>query len=460
MMVGLTIWCYLDIRNRGQIVSGNVSLHMTDFTVYTEAGAAFFDGRDPYGVANPRGWKYLYPPLLALIVAPLACLDSQSQVCVWFFGCSLLAFGCFREVRALWRTIAGIRVADSSPKPSPSMRDPALRIGLCALAAVLPPIAHDLQRGQVGLLILYPLLLGLRLVLGRRPGWHGFLGGLVLAFPVVLKLYPIVAVGFLVSQRWVAVMILGRTKTRVQGALGLTSGVLVGTSLFLLVIPSALLGWRQNLRSLETWKQKVVLAQDRGNFNGVHETSFHNQNFHNASYWLRATLLDDKPANQYWATFWQRHDQALREKVWAVRGMTLMMLLVVGLSLIAVNERAGTVAGFSLACCVPLIVSPIAWSHYYSILLPALVFLPYWMLSQGLRTSAVLTAIGPGILLWLHYTCQSWAGSHGLLGLGITAWFFVAGLQVLIATVTFAVRAQVTSDPGGEGPSPSLRLAA
>ena len=45
--------------------------HKTDFTVYTEAGAAFFDGRPPYEVSNPRGWIYLYPPLFAMLVAPL-----------------------------------------------------------------------------------------------------------------------------------------------------------------------------------------------------------------------------------------------------------------------------------------------------------------------------------------------------------------------------------------------------
>ena len=67
-------------------------LHQTDFTVFTEAGAAFFDGRDPYAVKNPRGWFYLYPPLFALLVSPLASLDSKSQVVVWYIISVVLAF--------------------------------------------------------------------------------------------------------------------------------------------------------------------------------------------------------------------------------------------------------------------------------------------------------------------------------------------------------------------------------
>src|SRR5262245_40992310 len=66
LVLGLTIWGWLDVRERGQVHPDHVDFHRTDFTVYTGAGAAFFDGRDPYQVTNPRGWYYLYPPLFAL----------------------------------------------------------------------------------------------------------------------------------------------------------------------------------------------------------------------------------------------------------------------------------------------------------------------------------------------------------------------------------------------------------
>src|SRR5262249_27080204 len=80
VVIGLAIWGWLDVRERGQIHPHHVDFHRTDFTVYTGAGAAFFDGRDPYQVTSPRGWYYLYPPLFALLVSPLAVLDFKSQV--------------------------------------------------------------------------------------------------------------------------------------------------------------------------------------------------------------------------------------------------------------------------------------------------------------------------------------------------------------------------------------------
>src|SRR3954451_2243494 len=102
--VALTIWGYVAIGPNGRIEAGRTEMHKTDFTVFTEAGAAFFDGRDPYGVTNARGWHYLYPPLFALLVAPLSVFDTESQVVTWYVVNVLLSIGCFSEARWLWRT--------------------------------------------------------------------------------------------------------------------------------------------------------------------------------------------------------------------------------------------------------------------------------------------------------------------------------------------------------------------
>ena len=94
LVIGLTIWGWLDVRERGQTHPNHADFHRTDFTVYTEAGAAFFDGREPYEATNPRGWYYLYPPLFALLVSPLAALDYKSQVVVWYIISGSSVFKC------------------------------------------------------------------------------------------------------------------------------------------------------------------------------------------------------------------------------------------------------------------------------------------------------------------------------------------------------------------------------
>ena len=162
LVIGLTIWGWLDVRERGQTHPNHADFHRTDFTVYTEAGAAFFDGREPYEVTNPRHWYYLYPPLFALLVSPLAALDFKSQVVVWYIISLVLAFGCYSESRHLWTLL----VASDSGEADVG-RNAAFRIGACAGLTVLLPTLECLQRGQVGIALVYPLLLGFRLSAGR-----------------------------------------------------------------------------------------------------------------------------------------------------------------------------------------------------------------------------------------------------------------------------------------------------
>ena len=103
LALALIVWGFTDVRNRGRVDPDDPLAHKTDLTVYTEAGRAFFDGRNPYDVSNPRGWRYLYPPLFAILLAPLAALAPQWQAVVWYFVSLLFALGCWRESRRIWR---------------------------------------------------------------------------------------------------------------------------------------------------------------------------------------------------------------------------------------------------------------------------------------------------------------------------------------------------------------------
>src|SRR5882672_11057884 len=60
LIVAATIWGHVDVSRRGRIDWDHPETHRTDFTVYVEAGAAFFGhDHDPYKVMNARGWTYL-----------------------------------------------------------------------------------------------------------------------------------------------------------------------------------------------------------------------------------------------------------------------------------------------------------------------------------------------------------------------------------------------------------------
>ena len=116
LLVALCVWGWLDVRQRGFLYP--VDKHRTDLTVYTEAGAAFFDGRDPYEVTNVRGWGYLYPPLFAMLLAPLHPLPTQDQVLVWYAISLLFLWGVYHELGRIVGYLANGPVSEQQCAPS------------------------------------------------------------------------------------------------------------------------------------------------------------------------------------------------------------------------------------------------------------------------------------------------------------------------------------------------------
>ena len=169
LLIALAVWGWFDVRDRGVVDPQHRCVHKTDLTVYTEAGAAFFDGREPYDVTNPRGWGYLYPPLFAMLLAPSQ-LPSENQVLGLVHrqlagrlgllpanACGLARASCGRgDPRGAYRPIP------------PGWRPPP--------SAAADSRLNCLQRGQVGVPKLYLLLLGLRLLVESRSACATFAG--------------------------------------------------------------------------------------------------------------------------------------------------------------------------------------------------------------------------------------------------------------------------------------------
>ena len=444
LVIGLTIWGWLDVRERGQIYPDHLDFHRTDFTVYTEAGAAFFDGREPYEVTNPRHWYYLYPPLFALLVSPLAALDFKSQVVVWYIISLVLAFGCYSESRHLWTLL----VASDSVEADVG-RNAAFRIGACAGLTVLLPTLECLQRGQVGIALTYPLLLGFRLTLGGRswPIWS--LGGVVLSWPIVVKLIPALPVAVLLLQRWAAALAPSRSPRSLSRATTVTLGLALGVFLFTFAIPAACIGWSQNLHHLHTWSRKVVTSPDIGREVFVEVDNDSNQSFSNAAHLLAARIrgratagansVIDQAAHRQWlaaVTAINTHRQAdhvTAEWVRGVQVIVLALLMVAGLAPGLRNDILGQAATYGLACLATVLVSPVAWSHYYVLWLPSVLLVPPWLMRQGQLRAARAVAAVPLGLIWAHYLAKPWLGHFGFLGLGTLTWFLaVVTLSILI----------------------------
>ena len=389
-IAALTILWYVDVQYRGRVVAGQVEAHRTDFTVFTEAGAALFDGRDPYRVTNPRGWFYLYPPLFALLVSPLAFLDSQSQVFVWYLVSIALGFGCYHEACRIWHAVAGPRATTGTRRLAES--NFAIGVGVCAALAVACPALDCLQRGQLGIVLVYSLLLGFRLTTSPGSGSRAWLGGLVLAWPVVVKLIPALPVSCMLLQRWAVAFGRGSTRQEVTRAASFTSGLALGGFLFVLAIPGAAIGWSRNLDYLHEWARKVATNENLGQDAKFSIDSVNNQSLRNAAHLFSDTwagvgrdATTDLHRLAIDASIARRHlaDRFTRLMSDIARVIVLVLLAAVTLKLGRERERLTEAVTFGLASLAVLLVSPLAWGHYFVFALPAALFVPLWLRTPG-----------------------------------------------------------------------------
>jgi hypothetical protein len=75
-------------------------------------------------------------------------------------------------------------------------------------------------------------------------------------------------------------------------------------------------------------------------------------------------------------------------------------------------------------------VFPIARTHYYVLLLPAVALVSLWFARQDRMRFAIALAVIPGAIVITHYAFLDIAGRVGLLGLGTTAWYLAAGVAM------------------------------
>jgi hypothetical protein len=459
-----TIWGLLDVRRREYQWE-----HRTDLTVFTEAGAAFFDGRPPYEVANVRGWTYLYPPMFALLLAPLHVLGGQNQVTVWFFFNLLLCWGCCREFRRL----LGIVCADPATTVINCVRWVPWLVVLAFLAALLPTL-NCLQRGQVGVVKFYLLLLGFRLVLSGRGHRSWIAGGIVLSFPIVLKIIPLLPVGFVLFVQFVAWMHGRATRSSAAAAMGKrlaasTIGVAIGLLLFFLVIPAILVGWNANLRHLDTWAHFMLTKADDGGMDprSGNSHSGRNESLQNATYrfgnftsHVLGGACDDRLVERFDAPTMAMDAPWVGHVLWAARFALLLALLVTGIHLgCGAGGRLDHAVGFALGCATMLVVSPVARGHYFMLLSPGVLFLPLWLERRHMRQMAVAMAVFPPLLVVMHYAALSQSGRLGLLGLGTTAWLMAAMVLVSQTEKSQSPASTIAAKNNGHGSSAMTRAA-
>jgi len=436
-LIALVIWGWLDVRNRGRYNPADHYGHKTDFTVYTEAGAAFFDGRPPYEVTNPRGWGYLYPPLFAIAVAPLHQLAPENQVYTWFLFSLAACWGCFLELRRIGRLVLPATYGEGSFGRIPTW------LGAVASSAAAIPGLNCLQRGQVGIAKLYLLLWGFRLIVENRALWQPFCGAGLLALAVTLKVTPLIPACVVAAGQ-----LLGACHHRhpelKRAAAATSAGLAFGMVAWLFLVPAVAVGWQSNLTHLGAWWKSVGLHAENisdDDFAG-NSTTVRNQSLANAAYRLgnwSHYMFAGGPHDLGPEQRRKGGNGLLMDSAWADHAI-LALRVAAGLLLLGVCYRLSRTgdpldqaAVFGMACLATLVVFTIARGHYYMLLLPANVFVPLWLVRSGRVRLALVLAIPPVILVFAHYLALDYTGRVGVLGLGTAIWYFTSCGMLLTA---------------------------
>lgn len=400
-----------------------------DLGVFLRAAWAIRAGSDVYDITDDNGFHYLYPPLFAILLTPLADAPAGAEriatlpyaasagicyvlnllcllVAVHWLASALEGAGPLRRLQRGSRSWWGLRV---------------LPILVC-----LPPIGHTLVRGQVNLLLLLLLSGTISAALRGRSGR----AGLWLAGAICLKVIPAF---LLVYPLW------RRDRRMLAGcALGLVLG--------LVAIPAVVLEPARTADCYRAWTRVMLLpafdqGEDRSRAKELMEmTATDSQS-------LLVVMHNTLHPNRF--TRPRKAEFSTRAAALCVGGLlTALTLLAAGYR--GRLDAASEVIFFGMLVLDMLLLSPVCHLHYFCLSLP---------LVAGLIAIRMQDQAGGTEMRWLPFlfafnvianTLPHFPGLEPVRDLGLAMYaaltLWLAGAAVLIGTRRQAARMTHTSE--------------
>jgi len=324
------------------------------------------------GVDIAQRYNYPNPPIMALLLYPLARLPASAQAIglpekiasisaalCWFYikaGLTLLAFR--------W----AFQLVEDESHPFP------LWAKCLTVVLALRPIMSDLQHGNVNLFILFLIVTALTAYRRRRD----LAAGLVLGLAIACKLTPALFIPYFLWKRSWKVL----------------AGCVAGLILFLWpgLVPAAFMGWDNNQKHLVSWYFDMVHPFV---IEGKVTSEHHNQSLPG----LVARLATHSPSfstyvnNVYTPTHYDNLlDLSPAQASWLVKGcMGVFALMVVWVCRTPTTPRDGwrLVAEFSIVLLGMMLFSERTWKHHCVTLLLPFAVICYYLAtaapSKGLR---------------------------------------------------------------------------
>ena len=304
----------------------------TDFTVYLVAGQEVLKGgKALYSVTDARGLHYIYPPLFAVLMAPLSALPPAAASAAWYLITIALLLVALRLTLRL---------------VTPEGQAPRLTLLWIPLLICADPLLGTLTRGQLGILMFACTAGTLSL---HREG-KSFQAGLLLAFATVIKMYTgLLGLYFIARRDWRAFW-----------------GGIVGTLLFGIVVPSFALGVNQTLAAWQEWLAAVVMPFSRPEgattplYHELHDLEFAKNQSLTATLTHVGDLFDGVPSavEPDWVKFVSR-----------LVGIAVVAALLIAWNRGAELKRYSALFKGSLAVMWGILLVPVAWTHHFVVLI-------------------------------------------------------------------------------------------
>ncbi|MFO0877471.1 MAG: glycosyltransferase family 87 protein [Gemmataceae bacterium] len=308
------------------------------------------------GVDISAAYNYPNPPIMAVMLEPLAHLPPVVGAMLWFFLKAGLA-----TLSLYWV----IQMVQEGDRPFPTWA------WMLLVVCSLKPILDDLSHGNVNLLILFLVVASLRAYTAGRE----VLGGVVLALAIACKVTPALFVPYFVWKRsWKAL-----------------AGCVVGIGLFLWpgVVPSLRLGFEDNQEQLVSWYRGMVHPF-------VVEGKVTSEHINQSLPGLVARLATHQPSFVAWVNDVEqpmRYDNFLALSPTTAKRIVQSFLVAFALLVVWVC-RAGKdapgwrrTAEFALIALGMLLFSERTWKHHAVVLVLPFAVLVY-ALAQGLQSAA------------------------------------------------------------------------
>jgi hypothetical protein len=317
-------------------------------------------------------YNYPNPPIMALMLRPLAELPPVVGALIWFYAKALMA---------VWSMWMMFRMLERDGPAFPTWAK------FTAVFLSLRPLIGDLHHGNVNILILFLVIASLYSYCNNRD----VLCGVLLALAISCKVTPLLFVPYFLWKRQWRVL----------------SGVAIGLGLFLILIPGLILGFRENIDQLLGWSRVMLLPFVK---DGFITTEHHNQSLPGVVY----RLLTHSPSfvtypNGTWtpAEYHNLTDIGNSWAKWIVRSAQVaFVVLIAAVCRTAKNIRGGwqLCAEFSLVAVGMLIFSERTWKHHCVTLLLPFCAIVYYLSTQvesmrGRITIGIVIATVIGLML-------------------------------------------------------------